>query len=258
MPFIEVSIRKILEFLEIPFKEELKFSCCPDPNGIKNSNEFLFSITAARNLAIAEKEDRDIFTPCNGCFTSLKKVRCEIEEDHHFLSKINKYLEKIDLKVQGKSQVFHMVEFFSKFKREAIREKLKYPLTGLKVALHYGCHFLRPSNKIQLDDPLEPKIFDKLVEDLGAQSVNYDLKMECCGGSLERAGKPDLSREIINAKLAGVKEKKVDCIVVCCPQCYIQFDHLQQELKKMDYKFDIPVLYYSELLCIALGIDIQE
>jgi heterodisulfide reductase subunit C len=151
-----------------------------------------------------------------------------------------------------------MVEFFSKFKRETIRENLKYPLTGLKIALHYGCHFLRPSNKVQLDNPLEPTMFDSLIEDLGAQSVNYDLKMECCGGSLERAGKSDLALEIINAKLASIKEKKADCIVVCCPQCYIQFDHLQQELKKLDYQFDIPVLYYSELLCLAMGIDIQE
>jgi heterodisulfide reductase subunit B len=258
LPFIEVSIRKILEFFGIPFKENSKFSCCPDPNGIKNSNEMLFSLTAARNLAIAEQEKSDLFTPCNGCYTSLKKIKCEIEEDHHFLSKINNYLDKIDLKVQGNSQVFHMVEFFSKFKREAIRENLKYPLTGLKVALHYGCHFLRPSNKIQLDNPLEPIMFDNLIEDLGAESVNYDLKMECCGGSLERAGKPELSREIVSAKLSNMKGKKVDCIVVCCPQCYIQFDHLQQEFKKLDYEFDIPVIYYSELLCIALGIDIQE
>ncbi|MFX1326334.1 MAG: heterodisulfide reductase-related iron-sulfur binding cluster [Promethearchaeota archaeon] len=258
LPFIEVSIRKVLDYLGIDFKENSSFSCCPDPNGIKNSNKLLFSITAARNLALAEKEGQAILTPCNGCFTSLKKVKGEIEEDHHFMRKLNQYLDKIELQVQGSSQVFHMVEFFSKFKRDVIRENLKYPLTGLKVALHYGCHFLRPSNKVQLDDPLEPTIFDNLIEDLGAESVDYDLKMECCGGSLERAGKPDLSLEIIHAKLGSIQEKEADCIVVCCPQCYIQFDHLQQTLNKLDYKFKIPVLYYSELLCLALGIDIQE
>ena len=115
-----------------------------------------------------------------------------------------------------------MVEFISNFRREQIRDDLKYPLTGLKVAVHYGCHFLRPSNKVQLDDPLEPTIFDDLIKDLGAHSVEYDLKMECCGGSLERAGKPNLSLEIINVKLGSMKEKEVDCIVVCCPQCFIQ------------------------------------
>ncbi len=218
----------------------------------------MFSIAAARNLALAEKENKSILTPCNGCFSTFKKIKCEIEEDHQFKRKVNDYLDKIDLYVQGDSEIYHMVEFFSKFKRETIKDNLNYPLTGLRVAVFYGCHFLRPSNKIQVDDPLEPRIFDNLIEDLGAQSIDYELKMECCGGSLGRAGNPSLSLEIINAKLASMKENEVDCIVVCCPQCFIQFDHLQQDLKKEDLKYEIPVLYYSEIICIALGIDIQE
>ncbi|KKM25560.1 hypothetical protein LCGC14_1593740 [marine sediment metagenome] len=258
LPFIEVSIRKVLDYIGISFTENLKFSCCPEPNGIKNSNKLLFSITAARNLALAEMKNKSILTPCNGCFTTLKKVKCEIEEDHHFKRKVNDYLEKIDLEVRGDSEVFHMVEFFSKFRRDVIKDNLNYPLTGLRVAVFYGCHLLRPSNKVQTDDPLEPTIFDDLIRDLGAQSIDYDLKMECCGGSLGRAGNPYLSLEIINVKLSSMKENEVDCIVVCCPQCFIQFDHLQQDLKKEDHNYDIPVLYYSELLCIAFGIDIRE
>jgi heterodisulfide reductase subunit B len=218
----------------------------------------LFSIAAARNLALAEEENRSILTPCNGCFTTFKKIKGEIEEDHHFKRKVNNYLDKIDLEVRGNSEIYHMVEFFSKFRREAIRDKINYPLTGLRVAVFYGCHFLRPSDKVQTDDPLEPTIFDNLIEDLGAQSIDYDLKMECCGGSLGRAGNPSLSLEIVNAKLASMKENKVDCIVVCCPQCFIQFDHLQQDLRKEDHNYEIPVLYYSEIVCIALGIDIRE
>jgi heterodisulfide reductase subunit B len=253
-----VSIRKALEVLGVSFRENPKFSCCPEPNGIKNSNKLFFALTAARNLAIAEEDNQNILTPCNGCFSTLKKVNCEINEDHQYLRKINSYLERINLEAHGTSQIFHLVEFIFKFERESIRDNLKYPLRGLKVALHYGCHFLRPSNNIQLDDPIEPSIFDTLIRDLGAHCVEYDLKMECCGGSLERAGKPDVALEIISKKLECIKEKEVDCIVVCCPQCYIQFDHLQSELSKLGYEFKIPVLYYSELLCLALGIDIQE
>ncbi len=257
-PFIEVSIRKVLDNLGIPFAENPKFSCCPDPNGIKNSDKLLYSITAARNLGLAEVENKAILTPCNGCFTTLKKIKIELNTDSHFKRKINNYLDKIDIKAEGQSEVFHLVEFIYKFKRSTIADNLRYPLTGLRVAVHYGCHFLRPSNKVQTDDPIEPKIFDELIEDLGAESIDYDLKMDCCGGSLERAGNTSLSLEIIQAKLDSIKEKDIDCIVVCCPQCYMQFDHLQQELKKNDAIYDIPVLYYSELLCIALGLDIKD
>jgi len=257
-PFIEVSIRRVLDHLGISFTENPKFSCCPDPNGIKNTNKLLYFITAARNIALAEIENKAILTPCNGCFTTLKNVKSEIDTNPHFKRKLNKYLDKIDIKVEGNTEVFHMVDFIYKFKRDVIRDNLIFPLTGLRVAVHYGCHFLRPSNKVQIDDPLEPNIFDDLIKDLGAESIDYNLKMDCCGGNLERAGNSSLSLEIVNAKLESMKEKDVDCIVVCCPQCYMQFDHIQQELKKSDFNYDIPVLYYSELLCLALGLDIRD
>jgi heterodisulfide reductase subunit B/heterodisulfide reductase subunit C len=258
LPFIEVSIRKALEFFGIQFSENSRFSCCPEPNGIKNSDELIYSITAARNLALAEGENRNILTPCNGCFETLKGIRSEIKSDLHFRDRMNSHLEKIDLKATGKNDVFHLVEFFHKLGKDIIKDNIKYPLTGLRVAVHYGCHFLRPSNKIQMDDPMEPHIFDELIEDLGAKSVEYDRKMDCCGGSLARADNPDSGMEMTHTKLEIMKERRIDCIVVGCPQCFTQFDHIQQDLKKLDYEYDIPVLYYSELLCIALGIDIRD
>ncbi|TFG06511.1 MAG: 4Fe-4S dicluster domain-containing protein [Promethearchaeota archaeon] len=258
LPFIEVSVRKALEFFGIPFTENLKFSCCPEPNGIKNSDDLIYNVTASRNLALAEAEGRDILTPCNGCFETLKGVRSVIKTDHHFRDKMNFYLKKIDLSVSGEIDVYHLVEFFHKLGKDTIKDNIKYPLSGLRVGVHYGCHFLRPSEKIQMDDPMEPHFFDTLIEDLGAKSVDYDRKMDCCGGSLARAGNPDSGMEMIHSKLESIKEARIECIVVGCPQCFTQFDHLQQDLKKLDYDYDIPVLYYSELLCIALGIDIRD
>jgi len=258
LPFIEVSIRKALEFFGIQFTENSKFSCCPEPNGIKNSDELIYSITAARNLALAEEDNRNILTPCNGCFETLKGIRSEIKSDLHFRDRMNSFLEKIDLKATGNSDVFHLVEFFHNLGKDTIKDNIKYPLSGLRVAVHYGCHFLRPSNKIQMDDPMEPHIFDELITDLGAKSVEYDRKMDCCGGSLARADNPDSGMEMILTKLEIMKERRIDCIVVGCPQCFTQFDHIQEDLKKLDYAYDIPVLYYSELLCIAFGIDIRD
>ncbi len=258
LPFIEVSIRKALDLFEIPYSEISKFSCCPEPNGIKNSDNLAYSITAARNLALAEQLKTNILTPCNGCFETLKAVRSEIKSDLHFRDEMNAYLDKINLRVSGKFDVYHLVEFFHKLGRDRIKDKIKYPLSGLRIAVHYGCHFLRPSNKIQMDDPMEPHIFDQLIEDLGAKSVDYVNKIECCGGSLARAGNSEAGFDLIRMKLESMKKSRVDAIVVGCPQCFVQFDHIQQELKKLDHNYDIPVLYYSELLCIALGIDIRE
>ncbi|MGV9172441.1 MAG: heterodisulfide reductase-related iron-sulfur binding cluster [Promethearchaeia archaeon] len=258
LPFIEVSIRKILKYFQISFAESNQFSCCPEPNGIKNFDDLSYSVTAARNLALAEKNQKDILTPCNGCFETLKAIRSEIKVDGHFRDKMNDYLDNINLKVSGIYDVMHLIEFFHKMDKDTIKERIKYPLNGLRVAVHYGCHFLRPSNKIQMDDPMEPHIFDDLIADLGGKSIEYDRKMDCCGGSLTRADNPDSSLEMIHTKLESIKEGRADCIVVGCPQCFMQFDHLQRDLKRLDYEYDIPVFYYSELLCIALGIDIKD
>lgn len=258
LPFIEVSIRKVLEYFGIAITENPKFSCCPEPNGIKNSNSLTYSLTAARNLALAEKSDKHILTPCNGCFETLKGVRSEIRVNHHLRDNLNKYLKHVHLRALGISDVYHLIEYFAKFGSGTIKENVKYPLNSLRVAVHYGCHFLRPSNKIQMDDPLEPHIFDNLVEDLGARSIDYTHKMDCCGGSLNRAGYGEVALEIVQAKLESMKTSRIDCIVVGCPECFKQFDHLQEELKNLDYVYDIPVLYYSELLCLALGIEIRD
>ena len=123
LPFIEVSIRKALEFFGINFSDpNPKFSCCPEPNGIKNSDELIYSITAARNLALAEGEHTNILTPCNGCFETLKGVRSEIRVDSHFRHKINSYLDKVGLNVEGESDVLHLVEFFHKLGKDTIKQ----------------------------------------------------------------------------------------------------------------------------------------
>jgi heterodisulfide reductase subunit B/heterodisulfide reductase subunit C len=258
LSFIEVTIRKVLAYFGILFSESSQFSCCPEPNGVKNINSLIYHLTASRNLAIAENLNRDILTPCNGCFETLKGVRSEIKCNNHFRDELNSYLQKIGLHVDGTSNVYHMIEFFDKLGRSTIQEAVIYPLNSLRVAVHYGCHFIRPSNKVQMDNPLEPRIFDKLIEDLGAKSIDYNNKTDCCGGSLKRADRYELGLEMINQKLKSMKELNIDLIVVCCPECFIQFDHSQQELKKLNYNYSIPVLYYSELLCIALGINIRD
>ncbi|MBD3353998.1 MAG: hypothetical protein GF364_21125 [Candidatus Lokiarchaeota archaeon] len=254
-PFIEKAIRQVFEKLEVKFKENNKFSCCPEPNGIKNYNQYLYTIAAGRNLALAEKDKNNIVTPCNGCFETLKSIRSELSIETPLRNKVNKDLSKIDLQFNSEIDVMHILEYFAKvIGLSTIKDAVIYPLYGLRVAVHYGCHFLRPSNKIQTDSPLDPHIFDELVEALGAKSITYDDKMLCCGGSFDRAGQKELGLQTMKRKLDRIKEARADVIAVCCPQCFQQFDFLQRELKKMDYEYDIPVLYYPELLAIALGI----
>ena len=51
---------------------------------------------------------------------------------------------------------------------ERIKGSIVRPLNGLKVAIHYGCHLLKPSKIMKVDDPDDPCVMEKLVEALGA------------------------------------------------------------------------------------------
>jgi heterodisulfide reductase subunit B len=67
---------------------------------------------------------------------------------------------------------------------EAIKKKIAKTFKGLKIAAHYGCHVLRPSQVVQFDDPATPSIFDQLVEATGAESIAWPMRLECCGAPL--------------------------------------------------------------------------
>ncbi|GAF77512.1 unnamed protein product, partial [marine sediment metagenome] len=121
----------------------------------------------------------------------------------------------------------------------------------LNVAVHYGCHFLKPSKYKEIDDPERPLILDKQVEATGAKSINYKDKQMCCGaGGGVRARSPDVALEMTKNKLDSLKKTEAQCIVTPCPFCHLQYDRGQAELGGYDY----PVLHIAQLLALAFGV----
>jgi len=141
---------------------------------------------------------------------------------------------------------------------EKVKENVIKPLENFKVAVHYGCHYLRPSEIIQWDDPFEPKTIDEIVEALGAESIDYDLKIECCGNPVEKSD-PDLSLLMIDNKLKAIQNSGANCVALVCPACYQQFEFNQRELnKKNESNYNFPVFYLSELVALAFGFKPEE
>ena len=211
-------------------------------------------LTAARNLAVAEELGRDVLTPCNGCFETLKSMKINMREDDDVNKEMNEALGTLNppLKFNDTIDVFHLAEFFWKIK-ESVRDKVKKPLENLKIAVHYGCHLIRPSREIQIDNPFEPKILDELVKIVGAESVEYTDKLLCCGGSYERAGNKEASLSTIQRKIQHMKESGAEAVLVSCPNCYLQYEYEQRNLQKMDYDVNVPVFFITDLIGMALG-----
>jgi heterodisulfide reductase subunit C len=134
-----------------------------------------------------------------------------------------------------------------------IASKMVKPLWGMRIAVHYGCHLLRPQPAVRWDDPINPTKVEALVTALGATVVDYTTKMQCCGGALDRVGERDSALAFCRRKLADLKGEDVDALVVVCPSCFQQFDLNQAALARANENYDIPVLYLTELIGLTYG-----
>ncbi len=258
-PFMEKATRLVLDRLNIKHKDIDSFTCCPEKSLIKNIDESLFDLTGIRNIALAEKQNADIISVCTGCYSNLKQIRNKVASDLPYQKKINETLEKIGLNFSGETSVYHFIEHLhDEVGLDKIRANVKYPLKGLNIAIHYGCHLVRPSHSINFDSPFEPRKYDNILKALGANVVQYKNKMMCCGQALDRVDEHDKSLVMARIKLDAVNESGADIITTVCPSCFTQFDTNQYMLLKEGVKRQIPVITLEELMCLAFGIEEAE
>ncbi len=253
-PGIESSSREVLGSLGVELVDMKGASCCPAPGVTRSFDQTYWMAMAARNLMIAEKMGVDIVTICNGCFDTLFETAHKLNHDAEARKKVNKILkEATGSEYNGTVNVRHFVELlYRDVGLEAIRAKAKQG-KNLKAAVHYGCHFLKPSNVKKIDDAERPHVFDDIVEAAGVTSVAYKDKGMCCGaGGGVRARTPDVALKMTAENLKNMQAAGVDMIVDCCPFCHLQYDVGQVQLKDMQTK--IPVLHLSQLLGLAFGL----
>jgi heterodisulfide reductase subunit B len=251
-PNYELSSRKALEKLGIELVELNHTTCCAPPP-IESVDLKSSLALAAYNVCLAEEQDLDVVTLCNGCFQSLAKANSLLKQDEHLRKDINLILSRAGKEFQGNKEVKHYLQvLIQDVGVEKIRKNVVKPLYGLRVASFYGCHIIRPSTYLKFDDAERPRILDDLVEATYAKSVEYRNKLKCCGGLL-RGHADDLANEMAQDKVINISNVKADCSVTVCPFCYITLDFGQ-----LYSASPVPVLHYPELLCLALGVDSKE
>lgn len=255
---MEKSTRLVLSKLGCILHDLEGATCCPTKSIIKPMGDMSWYVTAARNLALAERAGHNLLIPCNGCYSTLKTVDLEMKVNHGLREQVNAVLSSAGLKYSGTIEVKHLVEVLhDDIGIPKIKQHIKKPFDGMKLAAHAGCHMLRPSSSIFFDDPNKPKKFDALIEALGAKSIDYETKMLCCGGNLNTADEPDEASALARMKLQEVT-KKADALALTCPSCFMQYDSRQYLLAKSGEKLNIPILFYPELLGLAMGFTTQE
>ncbi|MFX0004747.1 MAG: CoB--CoM heterodisulfide reductase iron-sulfur subunit B family protein [Candidatus Hermodarchaeota archaeon] len=256
LPFLEASSRKVFEKLGIKLNDVAGFSCCPDPTGIELIDHKTWLALGARNLSLSNNNG-GIISFCSGCVETLKGVNYFIRKDPKVKDEVNKVLKSVGKKYDGTTDVKHFAQVLYE-NLDKVRENIVHPLNGFRVAVHYGCHYLRPSEIINWDDPFNPITIDEIVRALGADSIDYDMKMECCGNPLDKSDK-DISLQMIGNKFESIQESGANCVTLVCPACFQQFDFNQRELSKdKEVGYEFPVFYLSELVALAFGFKPEE
>lgn len=253
----EISTRAIAKMLGIEFAHVENFTCCGYPAAAVDFETS--QIMAARNIALAEKLGYNICTICTACTGVLTEMAKELEHDSALREKMNKHLEKFDLKVDKSVKVKHFARvLLEEVGEEKISASIKIPLSNLSLAAHYGCHYLKPNSIYDnFDSDENPKSLDRLIELTGAKSVDYLEKMNCCGGAL-LAVDENLALKITKKKLDNLKNK-ADALILVCPFCSVMYDSSQKKIETtFSEKYEIPVLYYPQLLGLAMGIDQKD
>ena len=251
----ESSIRKVAPKLDIELVEMKGANCC-GPFSIQSVDYTSWLALAARNLCIAEEMKLDILTLCNGCYGTLKEANEILKTDSEQRDKVNTILSEIKKEYHGSIQVRHIAEMlYRDIGPDKLSSMTKKPLQ-LNVAVHYGCHLLKPTKYREIKSPERPRFLDEMVEALGAKSIPYRDRMLCCGaGGGVRTAALDVSLDMAREKLQNVKDAGADLIVTPCGFCVFQLDRGQIEIKdKSGIFFDIPVLHFVQFLGLALGL----
>ncbi len=250
----ESSSRAVLEKLGVGLVDIREFNCCGYP--LRNIDFKVFILSSARNLALAEKKNLNVMTLCKCCYGSLKKADVLMKENASLKKEVNATLEKEGLTYEGRIEVKHLLSVLHKdIGLEAIKGKIVMTFKGLKIATHYGCHALRPSQVVGFDDPVAPTLFDQLVEATGAESIEWAMKLECCGAPLWGVN-DKLSMDLTLKKLTDGKKSGADYICAACPYCHIQFDKVQKMiLSQRNVNHPLPSILYTQLLGMSMGVE---
>src|SRR3972149_3189250 len=208
----DLSLKYVTKALGIDLVEVKDWVCCGASSAHATSHLLSIALPVL-SLSHAEQDGFEkLIAPCLACLSRFKGANVELEHDPALREKIH---EVFDYKYQGKVKAYHPLEVFQETGLEKIRERIKKKLSGLRVACYYGCVLTRPPKIAQFDNVEDPQSMDSIVKTLGASSLEWSFKTECCGVSMTLT-RSDIVLKLSNDILREAKDTGANMIVVAC------------------------------------------
>jgi len=254
----ELSARKVAAKLGIDLVDITEFICCGFP--IKNADMKSSILLGAYNLALAEKEGLDLCTLCSSCTSAMTEVAHHLAEDEDMRKEVNKQLSRANLKYEGSVKVRHFARIlYDEIGQDGIKRHFTRDLSDLNIANHYGCHYLKPSEIYEdFDSAFNPKSLHELVALTGANVVDYMGNMRCCGGPLLPVDEKT-ALSMAKNKLDDIARAGADAMCLICPFCSVMYDSNQKGIEsEFDRSYNLPVMYLTQILGLAMGFNRKE
>jgi heterodisulfide reductase subunit B len=206
---------------------------------------------------VAEEAGVELFTICSGCTATLSEAVHLLEHEPEWKEKVNERLAKVGREYRGETRIRHIVTVLrDEVGIEKVAASVEKPLDGVSVAVHYGCHLLKPTEVMQVDEPDDPTVLDDLMEAIGIDTVKHRERLLCCGKACRDT---DIPNDMVGDVLDSAIEAGAECLGVICPSCFDEFDVGQLKLaKKTKRESTLPAVYYFQLLALAQGTDPSE
>ena len=249
------SFRAVCSQLDIALTEIPGWICC-GTSPTHSTSKLLSLALPIKNLSLAEAAGyKEIAVPCAACFSRFKIALHETEQDPKLTQEV---YEVIDSHFRRTVKVLHPLEIFSKIDPKLLKAKVTKNLSELKVVCYYGCLLTRPPKAMQFDNAENPITMDRILEAVGISTLDWSYKTDCCGG-IFALSETDAVLTLTNKILENAKAVGANAIAVACPLCHSNLDGRQIEIEaKYETQYGIPILYFTQLIGLALGTEAKQ
>ncbi len=252
----DISTRKVCDVIGIELAEVKDWICCGS-SPAHQCDELMSMALPVKNLALTVQTGnfKEVCVPCASCYSRLKFTQDKMADMN-----LRQNVEQIiGAEYPEDIRVLHMLDVMvEKVGIDAIKEKVVKSLNGAKTACYYGCLMTRPpkiTGKQQFENPTDMEL---VMEALGAEPVDWNMKTFCCGASFALT-ETEVVLELTRRILDDAVSTGAQAVSVGCPLCHANLDGRQEQInKKFGTNFNIPIFYFTELIGLAFGIEAKE